>query len=274
MAGGTFVSAYGGMQFLKRFLGANETGEELFLFVHVPKTGGQTLRDCFIRQLVFHREFIHLGPTGEQKAAELGLLPFEERSPQERAQAKIILGHKVDCRTHCLVAAKIPRYITFLRDTAEVIVSLYNFRMVFKPPHQRLEEEPPPPFEAWYRDERYSNFMVRWILTAFLKEKAPAKISLSELRRANAALEQFWFVGCTEFLDRDGPLLLKRMGISPDLQRVNVGGVRYPKRLTLDDSLRDWLYKKSPADVELYGTWKERLPESLARLKEINESPT
>jgi len=116
--------------------------------------------------------------------------------------------------------------------------------------------------------------MVRWILTAFLKEKAPAKISLSELRRANAALEQFWFVGCTEFLDRDGPLLLKRMGISPDLQRVNVGGVRYPKRLTLDDSLRDWLYKKSPADVELYGTWKERLPESLARLKEINESLT
>jgi hypothetical protein len=26
--------------------------------------------------------------------------------------------------------------------------------------------------------------------------------------------------------------------------------------------------------VELYGTWKERLPESLARLKEINESLT
>src|SRR5438128_278514 len=84
---------------------------------------------------------------------------FKERSPQERAQAKIILGHKVDCRTHCLVAGKIPRYTTFLRDTAEVIVSLYNFRMVFKPPYKRLEKEPPPPFEAWYRDERYSNFM-------------------------------------------------------------------------------------------------------------------
>ena len=64
------------------------------------------------------------------------------------------------------------------------------------------------------------------------------------------------------------------MGISPDLQRANVGGVGYPKRLTLDDSLRDWLYQKSPADVELYNTWKERLPGSLARLKEINGSPT
>src|SRR5437667_7474655 len=77
MAGGTFVSAYGVMQFLKRFFGANETREELFLFVHVPKTGGQTLRDCFIRQLVFHLEFIHLGPDGEQKSGELRLLPID-----------------------------------------------------------------------------------------------------------------------------------------------------------------------------------------------------
>src|SRR5437667_12118689 len=77
MADGMFVSAYGGMQFLKRFFGANETREELFLFVHVPKTGGQTLRDCFIRQLVFHREFIHLGHDAEEKSGELRLLPID-----------------------------------------------------------------------------------------------------------------------------------------------------------------------------------------------------
>ena len=36
--------------------------DELFVFVHIPKTGGQTLRNHFIKHLTFHDEFIHLGP--------------------------------------------------------------------------------------------------------------------------------------------------------------------------------------------------------------------
>jgi len=47
--------------------------KEIFIFAHIPKTDGQTLRNCFMRHLQLHREFIHLGPYGEKDAAARGL---------------------------------------------------------------------------------------------------------------------------------------------------------------------------------------------------------
>jgi hypothetical protein len=236
--------------------------EELFIFAHVPKTGGQTLRDCFRRHLEFHREFIHLGPFGEEDASKRGLLPFQQRPVEERAQAKVILGHGVNCETHTLVPSKIPRYVLFLRDPAELLVSLYNFEMRY----HRPVGEPSMTFDNWYRERQRKNFMTNWLLGDFLRPSKPSR-KTPPMQVINAALENFWFVGCSEFLDEDGPLLLRRIGVPQDLERSNVAGVHYPKLLSLDDSLRATLYADNDLDVELYRTWRDRLGESRNRLK-------
>jgi hypothetical protein len=87
--------------------------KEIFIFAHIPKTDGQTLRNCFMRHLQLHREFIHLGPYGEKDAAARGLPPFAKRSADERAQARVILGHHVTCETHRFVPNKTPRQSRF-----------------------------------------------------------------------------------------------------------------------------------------------------------------
>jgi hypothetical protein len=246
-----------------RMRGANnDGGEELFLFAHLPKTGGQTLRNCFRRHLEFHREFIHLGPFGENDAAKLGLLPFEQRPVEERARAKVILGHRVTHQTHLLVPGKLPRYVLFLRDPAELLVSLYNFEMRY----QRPADQPVVPFEKWYKDGRRANFITNFLLVHFLQSKKRLSAAAA-LPLINSALEKFWFVGCSEFLDDDAPLLLSRIGVPQDLERSNVAGVHYPKTLTLDDSLRATLHAESEVDLQLYRTWRSRLPQSRDRVR-------
>ena len=69
--------------------------KNLFLFVHVAKTGGTTVRKFFAQALTPHKTFIHLGePTYTQEKAA-GLHPFAERPEEERAGAKVICGHDV-----------------------------------------------------------------------------------------------------------------------------------------------------------------------------------
>lgn len=252
------------MHFLSNLLSrakGEQQREELFLFAHLPKTGGQTLRDCFRKHLEFHREFIHLGTFGEEDAAKRGLLPFRERSIGERAQARVILGHGVNCETHMLVPSKVPRYILFLRDPAELLVSLYNFDMRY----HRKPEEPVVPFDGWYEERQRKNFMVYWLLNDFLAPNRPSR-KVPLLRAINTVLESFWFVGCSEFLDQDGPLLLRRIGVPGELERSNVTGVHHAKVLSLDQPLRERLYADNALDVELYRTWRDRREESRARI--------
>ena len=235
--------------------------DEVFIFVHLPKTGGQTLRNSFAK-LQLHREFIHLGPFGQQDAARLGLLPFNQRPLEERAEARVILGHNVNCQTHTLVPGKAPRHILFLRDPAELLVSLYNFEL-----RQEPTDKPVVAFDEWYNKSGRKDYMTTWLAEHFMApEPPPADKPL--LQSINTALEQFWFVGCSEFLDDDAPLLLRRIGLPPKVVSTNIAGVHYAKRLTLDDALREKLYRENSLDLELYRTWRNRLPASRKRLEE------
>ena len=235
---------------------------EIFIFVHLPKTGGQTLRNSFTKHLELHREFIHLGPFGQQDAARLGLLPFEQRPIEKREEAKVILGHSVNCRTHTLVPSKVPRYVMFLRDPAELLVSLYNFELREEP-----LDQPVVPFDKWLKDSGRKDFMTKWLVEHFMAPDPPAT-DKPTIESINAALEKFWFVGCSEFMDDDVPLLLKRIGLPPKLIRSNVAGVHYPKRLTLDDALKAKLYADNELDLNLYRTWRDRLDQSRKRLED------
>jgi hypothetical protein len=237
---------------------------ELFLFVHMPKTGGQSLRNFFMKHLTLHREFIHLGPRGLKEAHDLGLLPYEQRPHEERALAKVILGHYVHKDTHKLVPGKIPRHIVFLREPADALLSYYNYQMSLK----RLNNQPAVEFDQWYDSTKSDNMMTRWLYTQFMQERDPGQLKRSILDQVLEVLQDFWFVGCTEHLDRDAPVLLKRIGIEGSLERANVAGIHFDKLKTLDASLRRRLHHDNPIDVELYEYGKKRLEESVARISD------
>jgi hypothetical protein len=69
-------------------------------------------------------------------------------------------------------------------------------------------------------------------------------------------------------LDDDAPALLRRIGLPAKVERTNVAGVHYPKRLTLDCALREKLYADNRLDVDLYRAWQKRLPASRKRIEE------
>lgn len=219
--------------------------DELFVFVHIPKTGGQSLRNHFIKHLAFHEEFIHLGPHGIADAQRRGLLPFEQRPAEQRRRARVLLGHYVNHQSHTLVEGKTPRHITFLREPSEMLVSYYNFQME----QHRRNGKPIEPFDDWYGGRQ--NTTTNWLYTEFM-QRSWAPVSDAVLTEVIETLDRFWFVGVTECITEDAPWLLERIGISTDIERANVAGVHYPRTLELTPALRERLNAESPFDVQLH----------------------
>ena len=73
------------------------------IFHHIPKTAGTTVRKFFQSRMSDQQEFIHLTAKGVKIAHAQGLLPFDQRSLDERNQAKIIFGHDVNIKTADLI---------------------------------------------------------------------------------------------------------------------------------------------------------------------------
>ena len=137
----------------------------VFLFVHISRCGGQTIRDHLRQHMTLHEDFVHLGGMGRRHAEQAGLPPFAERPLEQRERARVILGLEVTSQTHTLVPGKIPLHIVFLRDPAARIVSRYNFLMN---KHYLTEDRPPISFDEWYADDRERHSVVRTLVHKFL----------------------------------------------------------------------------------------------------------
>jgi len=231
----------------------------LYLFVHIPKTGGQTLRNHFIKHLVFHQEFIHLGPYGVQDAEKRGLKPFAARSEEERRRAFVILGHYVASETYKLVPGKEPHYVTFLRDPAERLISLYNFTMHYE--HER-KGVPKISFEAWYHHTPKLS-MTQWICRHFLGKTQADLARVDTLELARATLDRFWFVGTLETFDEDVAYLLQDLGLPPVEGQSNVTGDHYERTMALSDRWREEMYQDYENDLRLHRLYRDRRRDAL-----------
>jgi hypothetical protein len=132
-----------------------ENKKPLYIFLHVPRTGGTSLNDVLLRGLGKNEVFFSGGPK-----EPLHKRIFRINDPNK---LKAIIGHRTYYGFHKFFSNKKPKYILFVRDPAERLVSHYNFQM------KSLNELIP--FLKWYKFQRKND------MTHFLSQKYLGKES-------------------------------------------------------------------------------------------------
>jgi hypothetical protein len=197
--------------------------EMTYIFAHIPKTAGTSLRYHFQKHLKDQVEFIHLANKGNKVAQQQGRLPFSHRSEQERDQAKVILGHNVNKDTAALVPFKKPFTIIFFRNPVDWEISRYNQYANAK--HFRGETFLD--YRAWRKIEKvHSQF--DWFLNNYCLE-SPLADSNDKLNQVIAYLNKFDFVGFVDNIDSDMKPIFQSLSIPETMKPENVTG-KYNKK--------------------------------------------
>lgn len=214
---------------------------EVWLLYHVPKTGGQTIRDAIAAQVGHGDQFLHLGRWGAQTSGILDADHVLGLPDHRRDRLRFVAGHPVDHRLVGLFDDRRVREVVVLRDPAERIVSHYNF---FATRPQRAKR-PPVGFDEWYERWHRADLALQWLAKRFGTR--------NDVSEVITRLSTCTFVGRTPNLSRDLPLLLSAMGLRPEpAGPSNVTGVHHARVLELDGALRDRLVRDNPDDAVLY----------------------
>ena len=172
----------------------------------------------FEKHLELHIELIHLGDRGIEESERMALVDWRKRTPKERDEAVLIAGHYVNKNTHKLFnnQENIGHWILF-REPAKHLASLYNFTF--------REVRNPPSFRTWLYKQKIggkSNWQATNFRRHFLKENFFTTFTKGNVIELKEALEGFFFVGTTETIDRDLPILASHLGIDDmRVSRIN-----------------------------------------------------
>ena len=250
-----------------------KSNDILWIFLHVPKTGGTTFSDQ-IKAHLKPEEFIATSQTRYGIAEKADKTKFKD--------VRVLLGHATYYGIHKFFPEKSPRYIVFLREPTERLVSSYNFEM-------RTKKGAVFPFWKWYKLQQrnevtsfmdmkfrglpgtkanmpdsfsklYSNLFKIKSVTYFFQGifkiysrifKSSEKSSKRQLRNAKELLNRCWHIGIIPGLDKDLKFLFKQIGISTRWKNTNVTE-KSKAFFKLDDASRKKIYEDNKYDKELF----------------------
>lgn len=235
---------------------------KLHLLMHIPKTGGQTIRDHLRAYLTLHEEFVHLGPFGDADARANGLTPWKERSDPERARVRVLAGHDISINAPKLVPGeRTTRFAGIFRDPVSRMVSQYNFMAYQFYARKALV---PPPWAIWYKTKG-RNYVTRWIQQKFLDR------SIDDSQRDEdaydeivAALDHFWLLGVMNHFDAFVRQVYADIGVpQPSQERSNIGGRDYPILVTVNEKIDAQIRRDHPVDCAVYDLVERRVEAAL-----------
>ena len=207
---------------------------------HIPKTGGQTLRN-HLHTTLGEDGYLHLGKW------DVGDKTVRPEDPAEvdqtvRASMSAVGGHPLHRRHRSLFPNRELREVIFVREPARRIISLYNFRLG----RAVKADEPFPSFEGWL-STRPNNPQTKF---------AARRLGLHHKHHLNTLVHEFdrlWFAGVTERLDDALPLILSSMGLPPTIPpRANLAPTDGPGLVSPDPALMERLRAENTDDVALH----------------------
>jgi len=240
----------------------NPQDELLTIFVHIPKTAGETFKRNIEASLPRHQfirtSFTHGEPYYDILQNKILFYQgFDHFNKTVRALSKpeavrCLAGHDSYFGIHKLFKKK-ARYITFLRDPIERTLSLYNFeKMAYeiyaKKPSlnafektffERLKNHQRPDFETWLEEIYDQKHPFYFTMTHYLKHLG------------FDSLEPFDFVGLTESYEEDSLLLYHELGVYRFSADKNES-IHFLTKYQLSPHVLEKLLEKNREDMTLY----------------------
>jgi hypothetical protein len=229
--------------------------DRCIVFLHIPKTGGVTLR----RTLKWKYSPLLSDETLTKPIETLEQVPLSAR-----AQARVLSGH-----LHYGAHEYIPRecdYITLLREPVARVVSSYHY--ILGHPKHALHADlvrSSEPLEEFLRiDPSVDNHQTRMVSGrggGELAARTPEPLGSAALEEAKRNLERFLVVGTTERFDETFILLRRALGWRlPYYVTANVASGPKP----ISESARELIRERNQLDLELYRFADELLSAAIA----------
>jgi hypothetical protein len=213
------------------------------IFLHLPKTGGVTLRRTL--KWKYAPDLLNF-ETLTKPAESLGEVPLSERR-----NARVLLGH-----LHYGVHDYIPQrceYITLLREPIARVVSYYYY-ILEHPKHWRYAElvRPGTSLDEFVRtspERGVENDQTRMLSGRGAGELDAGSLGRKALDEAKRNLEGFLVVGLTERFDESFVLIRRALGWRfPLYATANVATRAKPASETALEAIRE----RNQLDLELY----------------------
>lgn len=229
--------------------------KELYFLYHVPKTGGQTIRDHLAANLVRDRDFLHLGKWDRER--RLGYDDVAALDAAQRRALRSIGGHPLNRSFAGLFEDRLIREVVFVREPASRIVSHYNFRHTLA----LRRGDVPPSFDEFV-SELSPNPIASFLGNTLQIAAGPSLVS-----NVLAALGDLWMVGTTESMDRLAPTIFTAMGLDGTVPtRTNVSGGSIDRHVVLTPQLAEDLRERCADDVVLYAACRLLEQRTMERL--------
>jgi hypothetical protein len=250
---------------------AGPQARDLYILLHLYKTAGQTLNEQL--KLNFRRPEalqLYVGPMGldiskfSGSPANPGWVTERVREYVARGlkpQTRVAYGHMAYYGMHTLAAWPVtPRYVAFLRDPIERVISLYYYLRDKSENfwHQEIVEAQWD-LETWLENSRalwQHNGQTRQLLIGSDDTVSTQReLSQAQLERAKQHLREFWFVGFTETFRADAFFLYSQLGLRryhAD-EQVNANA----SKPTVTTEVRHTIAKFNTVDSELYAYAQE-----------------
>jgi len=229
--------------------------EYKIIFMHIPKTGGETFTNEIIaRNISTDRLLFGLKGTQEYQA-------FVDMPQEEKENLACVAGH-LYFGVHELFDSPC-KYLAFVRDPVERIISTYYFTRRTKdhPRHEQARNCSLLEFVGDKNDLEMSDYQVR-----LLGGNPVEPVGPEELERAKANIEKhFLCVGLTERFDASLLLMAKLLGFSHIFyRRWNVSHNKKRVRPADLDRARQVIRERNQLDIGLYESCSRRLEAQLA----------
>ena len=248
----------------------------LFIFLHVPKTGGTTINVHLSEQMKFDEEYVHIGNWGSDYRKKHGLVEWEDRPQKEKNKARFLAGHGTYFGIHKEVSNVKPYYILVLRDPLKRFISGYNFNLSGKISQDNV---PIQDIISYYnelgRDSgalgyhkkrnvinrflwkmnmskffrhalklnffvnmiRRTNHLFLFIMPKPISHKYDQLIQFFQYKSAMDLVNKCWLICATEDLDDHLPYLFTELGVSADYSNYRVNDIE--KNIDNSDQLMD-----------------------------------